>query len=417
MVVSKFNINGVIKDGKELNYTDLKVLTQQFINKNNHFPVQSECIMSNNLPQTRIINKILKDNKITFNDFCNYFGKVKHVRTESKDFDLYLKKYKSKCNELGRALKLSELVNNSFGLPSGKWFIDNCPDDIKSYDEFIEWCGFKSNKLKKDKNFVIEKLIELQNKLHREIIVSDINESNLGFSMIAVTRIFGGLGKAKEEIGLINSQRIINKSQTFSELKNDLKIILLSIKEKEGRNQIILKDISQTKYVEYPSCATRYKNQFEKHNEDFYKFVESYGLKFATNGNGNCFKFDDGEFTKSFLEYKLSCYLKNELGLIYNQDYFRDVRYDTFSDTDRKINCDYLIKHNGKQYYVEISGMIKPCYKDKWKETDFKSHTKNEYRDNMILKERLFKDNNCSYFIWFSDDIHNEIYRDVFKKL
>ena len=77
---------------------------------------------------------------------------------------------------------------------------------------------------------------------------------------------------------------------------------------------------------------------------------------------------------------------------------------------------DYLINYNEKQYYVEISGMIKPCYKDKWKETDFKSHTKNEYRDNMILKEQLFKENNCSYFIWFSDDIHNEIYREIFKK-
>ena len=34
----------------------------------------------------------------------------------------------------------------------------------------------------------------------------------------------------------------------------------------------------------------------------------------------------------------------------------------------------------------------------------------------MILKEQLLKDNNCSYFIWFSDDINKEVYRKIFKQ-
>ena len=118
------------------------------------------------------------------------------------------------------------------------------------------------------------------------------------------------------------------------------------------------------------------KHNLKNHNEDFYKFIESYGIKVATNGNGICFRFKDGELTKSFLEYKLSQYLRNELQLIYNENYFRDVKYSTFVKTDRRIDCDYMINYNGKQYYREISGMIKPSYKEKWRETDFKSKGK-----------------------------------------
>lgn len=415
--ICSLNVSGIIKTGHEIDYEDLKILIKQFIDKNGHFPIQPECTMSNNLPQFRIINKILKSNNTTFNDFCNYFGKVKHVRTENGDYDLLLSRYKIKCNEIGRALKINELVNNTFGLPSAKWFVDNCPNkDIKSYDEFVLWCGFESNKLKNDKAYIVTKLIALQEKIGREIMTTDITEGNVGFSMIVLSRIFGGLDKAKRELGLIRSKKVADKTKTFENLKQDLETILLSIKNIEGRNQIVLKDISQTKYINNPSNANRYKIQFKKHNEDFYKFIESYGIKVATNGNGICFKFNDGELTKSFLEYKLSCYLRNELQLVYNQDYFRDVRYSCFTNTERRINCDYMINYNRKQYYIEISGMIKPSYKDKWRETDFKSKGKNEYRDNMILKEQLLKNNNCSYFIWFSDDINKEVYRKIFKQ-
>ena len=108
--ICSLNVSGIIKTGHEIDYEDLKILIKQFIDKNGHFPIQPECTMSNNLPQFRIINKILKSNNITFNDFCNYFGKVKHVRTENGDYDLLLSRYKIKCNEIGRALKINELV-------------------------------------------------------------------------------------------------------------------------------------------------------------------------------------------------------------------------------------------------------------------------------------------------------------------
>ena len=411
------NVNGIIKLGCEINYEDLKIIFQDFVDKNGYFPTQLEWVLSNNLPQPRIVNRILKDNHVTYNEFCNYFGKVKHVRTESKDYNLFLQKYKDKCNEIGRALTIKELVNNTYGLPSAKWFVDNCPNkDIKMYDDFILWCGFESNKIKRSRDEIAQELIMLQDKLSREITMNDIKSDNVSFSAIVLTRIFGGLDKAKRELGLIRINKVADRDKTFEDLKQDLETILLSIKNIEGRNQIVLKDISQTTYINNPSNANRYKTQFKNHNEDFYKFIESYGIKVATNGNGICFRFKDGELTKSFLEHKLSQYLRNELQLVYNENYFRDVKYSTFVKTDRRIDCDYMINYNGKQYYIEISGMIKPSYKEKWRETDFKSKGKNEYKDNMILKEQLLKDNNCSYFIWFSDDINKEVYRKIFKQ-
>ena len=65
-------------------------------------------------------------------------------------------------------MTIKELVNNTYGLPSAKWFVDNCPNkDIKMYDDFILWCGFESHKLKRNKDEIVQELIMLQNKLGR----------------------------------------------------------------------------------------------------------------------------------------------------------------------------------------------------------------------------------------------------------
>ena len=99
------------------------------------------------MPQGRIINRVIAEKGITYNDFLLQFGKVSHVRTESKNYDIYVQRFKEVCNKLGRTLRGNELTNNEYGLPNQGWLIKNCPDkNVKSYDDFVKWCGFESNK-------------------------------------------------------------------------------------------------------------------------------------------------------------------------------------------------------------------------------------------------------------------------------
>lgn len=51
------NVNGIIKLGCEINYEDLKIIFQDFVDKNGYFPTQLEWVLSNNLPQSRIVNR------------------------------------------------------------------------------------------------------------------------------------------------------------------------------------------------------------------------------------------------------------------------------------------------------------------------------------------------------------------------
>ena len=63
----------------------------------------------------------------------------------------------------------------------------------------------ESNKLEKDRDFVVDTLINLEKKLGRPILKEDISLEKTGFSLIVLNRMFGGLGRAKEELGLMKS--------------------------------------------------------------------------------------------------------------------------------------------------------------------------------------------------------------------
>ena len=124
--------------------------------------------------------------------------------SESKDYDLYVKRFKEVSDNIGHALCGNELMNNKYGLPNPIWFVKYCPDkNVKKYDDFVRWCGYESNKLKKEKEDIANALINLEKELGRPILREDISLEKTGFSMIVLVRMFGGLNKAKEEIGLM----------------------------------------------------------------------------------------------------------------------------------------------------------------------------------------------------------------------
>lgn len=103
----------------DIDYNDLVILYRQYIEKYGDVPKTRDCVFKNNLPQQRIVNKVLKEHGITYNDFLAQFGKYSHVRTNRVDkYDFYVQRFKDVCKEKGRTLTSPELTNNKFGLPN-----------------------------------------------------------------------------------------------------------------------------------------------------------------------------------------------------------------------------------------------------------------------------------------------------------
>jgi hypothetical protein len=197
-------INGVHKKATEVTIDDLYVLIDNFANENNRLPLMRECTLDNNLPQQRIVAKLLKENNLTYNDFLLQFGKTSNVRSAVENYDLYVQKFVETCKEIGRSLTRKELTNNSFGLPNANFFTKHCPSiSVKTYTDFVKWCGLIPSVKYFDKEMVGQNLIKLENDLQRPVRVTDIIPDNCGFSYQLVTKYYGNLGKAKQELNLM----------------------------------------------------------------------------------------------------------------------------------------------------------------------------------------------------------------------
>ena len=405
-------VNGKEVLSTKITYDDLIWLYNNFKNTYGKLPTTNDGKAKYNMPQQRIIKRVLEENNITFNDFMLQFGKVSHVRTESKDYDLFVKKYKKVCNEIGKPLPQRELINNKYGLPNSMWFVKYCPDNnVKTYDDFVLWCGYDSNKLKKDDELVSQKLIQLESTLGRPINHNDITIENVGFTPIVITRIWGNLNNAKKELGL--KETVQDNSKSFKFYEQKLLQTLDKIYIDKGRKFISWSDIENPKYNDYPTEHKTYQKAFKKEGIDFFAYLKQYGYEMNYGANiGNTYTFYDGERTKSIYEYDFSRYLKEELDMKYKVDYNRDVLYRTFAEIKRKLNCDYVINIDGKLLYIEIAGIIYNTSMNNWKETKYKTKIENEYRDKMIIKEGLLLKYNKPFLFLFPWDMQSGKYKD-----
>lgn len=409
--VTVLNVDGRKIKSIDLKYSDLVWLYNDFKRKYGRIPKISEGLAKNNLPQYRIIRKILKENNITYNDFCLQFGAVSHIRTENKeDYNFYVKRFKNVCDKLGRTLFSTELVENVYGLPSVGWLVKYCPsENVKTYNDFVKWCGLKSN-TNFDKEYVSNTLIQLEKDLGRPIKQSDIKTDTIGFSMIVVNRIWGGLNKAKMELGL--KETIVDNSKSFEYYKNKLLDTLHQIELDKGRKIIAWSDIENPKYNKSPTGHKTYVRAFKKQNLNFYAYIKSLGYTMCKNNMGNIFIFDDGEVTESIYEYDFSTFLRDEMNMEYNKDYKRDVMYKSFADIKTKINCDYVINVKDTLLYVEIAGVIYNNISDNWRTAQYNTKRENNYRENMILKEDLLLKHNKSFLFLFPWDMLSGKYKE-----
>lgn len=398
------NVNGVMKSIAELSYEDLVWLFNDYIGKNGIVPTQKQCIVKNNLPHGRAINKILIENNVSYNDFLNQFGKVKHVRTESKDYDFYLERYKNVSNEIGHALTIKELKNNPYGLPSASWFVKYCPNkNVNSFNDFIIWSGYNSNKLKCDDEEVQNKLIELQSILRRPITRYDINKKTIGFSMIVINRIWGSLGKCKEELGLLKTKSSRPKPFLYYKQILDKYIDDNDVRQ---RGFVTWNDIEKNTEVNHKTFI----KAFCDNGYDFYKYLASNNIRLSDNSFGHNTILPSGEKTVSSFEYEFSNFLEKN-GFHYNKDYKRDVVYRSFIPLDNKskINCDYVFSDK----YIEIAGLISNKNND-WDTCIYNYKKHYDYQQKMIYKRKLLEENNKDYLFLFPEDFQNNIYKEKF---
>lgn len=283
--------------------------------------------------------------------------------------------------------------------------------------DWIELCGYmlskeerydilsKTEQIDYSKNEVIEIILKMQSKLNRPLIGSDFKNptcDTVGFNY--VKKYFGTLNNMKKELGLeIVQESMYAKSpskQDFIEECNKIKNLITS----QGRTFTTTREIDDSKQCLSYACLDKTSKKY--FNISFVEYMENIGVHFSSSGSGIVNIFDDGEKTLSRFEYMFSSFLKNS-GLKYNEDYFRDVKYSDFIDCyDGLMNCDYVINHLGKTIYIEIAGIIEE-YKTWYYSNKPITHSKSKekYRQKLMEKERLLKDNNLCYFILFPCDL------------
>lgn len=410
------NVDGKQIVSTEITYEDLVWLYESYIKRNGKVPLIKECLAKNNLPQGRIIKRILEKNGITYKDFLLQFGKFQKVRaTEPKYYDIYLDKFLEICQSLGRSLREDEFINNQYGLPGHLWFIKYCPDkSVNSYCDFLEYCGLSQNKHIWTKEEVIDVLMNYEKELKRPLIQDDITIDKIGFSIIVIKRLFGSFSQAKDEIGLMET--LPNQPLPFEHYQSKLKEVLDDYISKTHNPYITWQIIESGKYgsqkVDHKSMC----RSFRDADVDLNNYIYSFGLQFNPSF-GNVYIFPDGEKTESNYEYDISKYLR-EQGLNFKDNYSRSVRYNDFANTNNKMTCDYCVHTIVGDVYIEVAGMIDGLNDiDNWRTHIYSNKISNAYRDKMILKEKIFIDNNLNYIFIFANEMKDGSYKKKLSKI
>ena len=310
---------------------------------------------------------------------------------------------------------------NKNGLPSYITYTKVFGEDLV---KIIELCGYiltddekedinnrgkKSLLLKKE---VIDIILNMKKKLNRPLMYDDFRnpkEDEVGIKIIK--NYWGTMNKMKEELGLeIIQEDMIIKNLNIEQAKEDIKRVCNLIYINENRKMITTKDIDRNCSVKYLT----YLNVFKTNNTTLRNYIVSLGFQFQREGNGLNYTFIDGEKVRSQHELDFSKILRDKLGLQYNKDYFRDVKYKTFiNDYVKNMDCDYIINYSNKVIYIEVVGMLRD-YKDNWREIELKSKSKVRYIEHLKLKEQMLKDNNLEYYILFPSDLQEDFLISIF---
>ena len=329
---------------------------------------------------------------------------------DAKDYDMQVKRYIELSENNRHAIAMDNL--SKYNLPDYRWFIKHCHSkNIKSWNDFVDWCGFYSRSSSKEK--VIDLIMKKQESLNRPLMYDDFR--NRGCYDIPFTYIYktwGTINQMKIALGLeIIQEDMISKSPSKKDFDDMCDLLFQNAKD-NGMNFITRKYVdSFDKSLNYEAMNKACKKYY---HIAFSEYIINNGFRIGNAGRGCVYDFEDGERVSSQFEFMFSKFLRNN-GLMYNVDYFRDVKYSSFiADYNDGMNCDYLIKLNDEWVYIEIAGLIE-AYKDYYylhKEITA-SKKKEKYRQKLEEKEKMLKNNNLKYFVLFPCDLTGDIFMSI----
>lgn len=345
-------------------------------------------------------NKAMKSHNLTLMDLCKDFLFKKRPDYNKSYYHEYIKTIKENIDISRPTMNNFRKVCQKYNTPSYAWFIRYCPDKtVKNYSSLIEWMGLKPTK-DISKNKATEIIYSMQNELDRPLIISDfVNPYYNQISISVIERHWKTFNNMKKELDLeIVQENMIDKQINIEEAKQDIKNLCNNIYQNENRTVITVYDInSNPNYLTY----TTYAKYFIQHGSTLSKYINSIGFKFNKSGCGLNYKYKDGEKVVSQYEYQFSNYLRF-IGLIYNKDYFRDVRYTKLStEYEGNMNCDYEIHFQGRIFYVEIAGFLRDYQKHYMNNQTISISAKEEYKLKLKEKEEIFINNDIAYYILF----------------
>lgn len=293
----------------------------------------------------------------------------------------------------------------TLGFPGSRWFVLHSKEEIKTYPEFLQSLNLKPH-YKINKDTATRLIHKKANKLNRTPLYDDFRDiktkDDIGIKVILSH--WGSFNNMLIELGYeINKEDMFAKSKSIEELKNDIILVCEYIKNVKGRSILNRSDIDE---CEWCLSAGTYDKHFKKYlNMTLVEYIVTLGYDVNKSGMGTVFTFDNGETTTSKFEFDISNYLRNE-----QIKYERNVKYSSFSDYQGNKDCDYVINHNNKTWYVEVAGMLDYSKISKNKD-DF---IRRKYKIGLEDKRQILSNANLNYKIIYPSDLKDNSLSEVF---
>lgn len=385
-------------------FDSLKESWEMYFEKYNKFPTTYDyCNAEFNIPSHQTIMQTLGDRKEEF--FAHF--KEKENAIFRGNYNKKCEEFKQFCLENNKVPSIRELT--ILGFPQSKWFVTHSLDrNIKDYSDFVVSLGLKPN-YNIPKETTSRLIYKKANELNRTPMYEDFCgiDVNMDIGINVIKRIWGTFNDMLIDLGFeINQENMMIKSKSIEEMKDDIRRLCRYIEETENRNVIAMSDIDS---CEWCLDSQTYNKHFkEKLNLSLVEYINQLGYDTNKCGMGMVYVFKDGEKTTSIFEFDVSTYLREN-----NISYERNIRYDKFTNHEGNKDCDYVINHNGKVWYVEIAGMLD--YRKVSKTYD--DPIRKRYKEGLNIKINLLKSNNLNFNIIYPEDLQTKPLNEVFSFL
>ncbi len=417
--------NGITSKG---DYDNLVNSIKSFHSDNGRFPRYDEFSVNNGLISYRNACSVAKSHGCKLQEISRSIKVFDQLPEFANGYDEYSILYIEAIKECGCAKGLYSVYESykHMGLPDPRWMINNAPSEygIVNIDSWFEHYGIAGPNISKE--LATKLIMEYSRNSGKALMYDDFRGNKFDLPSISTVRKYWGtINKMKAELGLeIIQDSMCDKDITIEKIDAEVILVANHLINIEKRTEVIMDDFIALGFP-YAECTLR--NYVRKYyNCSMPIYLKRLGLTLVSPGRGLVHDFEDGERTTSQYENIFSSYLRG-LGLVYNVDYFRDVKYSKVVDGyTGNMNCDYVITYKKRKIFVEIAGVIAEYKSWYYSNKHIKScKTKNKYMDKLHEKESMLSGQGLDYFILFPCDLTCEIlvemlvfeYKSTFEKI